>query len=206
MATILPPATVKPMTESGWSPSATTTPAAPFTRAGTDERCGQGERDRPGRDLGRAPHQGGGSRTGEPAVGPEHDVGIEHGDERLEVATPRGGEERVDHLPLTGPVGVGHGGALHPATGPAGELARRLGGAAHDLGDLVEGHGEHVVQDEGQPLARRQRLEHDQQGETDGVGEERLVLGTGGSSRLTTGSGTSAPSGSSGRRPASAAG
>ena len=43
------------------------------------------------------------------------------------------------------------------------------------LGDLVEGHVEHVVEHVGQPLGRREGVEHDQEGQADGVGEDRLV-------------------------------
>jgi hypothetical protein len=59
------------------------------------------------------------------------------------------------------------------------ELAGRLGGPVDDRRDLVERDGEHVVQDEGQPFGRGQRLEHDQQRQADRVGEQRLVLGVG---------------------------
>ena len=50
-------------------------------------------------------------RPVEAAVGPQHDVGVEHGDERLEVALARRGEEGVDDLPLGGQVGVRDGAA-----------------------------------------------------------------------------------------------
>ena len=69
--------------------------------------------------------------------------------------------------------------AADPAARPAGELARRLGRAVDDRRDLVERHGEHVVQHEREPLGRRQRLEHDEQREPDRVGQQRLVLGVG---------------------------
>ena len=35
------------------------------------------------------------------------------------------------------------------------------------------------MEDEGQPLGRAQRVEHDEEGDADGVGQERLVLGIG---------------------------
>jgi hypothetical protein len=44
--------------------------------------------------------------------------------------------------------------------------------AVEDGADLVEGNGEHVVEDAGEPPYRRQRLER----AADGVGEQRLVL------------------------------
>jgi hypothetical protein len=47
---------------------------------------------------------------------------------------------------------------------------RRVGRAVEDGADLVEGDCEHVGEDVGEPLRRRQRLGH---------GEQRLVLGVG---------------------------
>ncbi len=63
------------------------------------------------------------------------------------------------------------------AADPAGQLAGRGLGAAEDGRDLLEGHGEQVVEDEGQPLGRGQGLQHDQQRRPDRVGEQRLPLG-----------------------------
>lgn len=54
------------------------------------------------------------------------------------------------------------------------------GGAVHDPRDLVEGDGEHVVEDEGEPLGGSQGLQDDEQGETDGLGDLRRVFGVGG--------------------------
>jgi hypothetical protein len=88
--------------------------------------------------------------------------------------------ERLDDFPLGLEVGVRHRGS--PTDSPsraAGELARGLGRALDNRCDLVERDGEHVVQDEGQPFGRGQRLEHDQEREADRVGEQRLVLGIG---------------------------
>ena len=100
--------------------------------------------------------------AGEAAVGPEDDIGVEHGNERVEVTVSRGGAEPLDHLPLGGQVGIRHGrSAADAAARSAGELARRLGWALDDRGDLLERDGEHVVQDEGQSFGRGERLEHD---------------------------------------------
>jgi hypothetical protein len=66
---------------------------------------------------------------------------------------------------------------MHPAPGAAGELPRCGRRAVHDWRDLVKGHGEHVMQHEGQPLGRLQRFQHHQQRETNRVGQERFVLG-----------------------------
>jgi len=53
---------------------------------------------------------------------------------------------------------------------PRPETARRWG-------DLVEGHGEHVVQHEREPLGGCQGVE-DHERETDRVGQQRLLLGS----------------------------
>ncbi len=47
----------------------------------------------------------------------------------------------------------------------------------NDFADLGERHVEDVVQHESDPLARAQRLEHDQQRRPDRVGQQHLVLG-----------------------------
>jgi hypothetical protein len=65
---------------------------------------------------------------------------------------------------------------MHPAPGAAGELPGRGRGAIDDRRDLVKGHGEHVVQDEGQPLGRLQRFQHHQESQADRIGEERFLL------------------------------
>jgi hypothetical protein len=71
------------------------------------------------------------------------------------------------------------GGAADTAAGAAGELARRVGRALEYRGDLSEGDGEHVVQDEGESFGGGERLEHDQERQADRVGEQCLVLGVG---------------------------
>ena len=112
------------------------------------------------------------------AVGPEHDLRIEHHHERPEVAVPGGGEEGVHDLSLAGDLGDGRSGrSPHPAARPARELAGRLRRALNDRRDLVKRHVEHVVQNVCQSLGWTERLEHDQQREPDRVGEQRLVLG-----------------------------
>jgi len=47
---------------------------------------------------------------------------------------------------------------------PIEERAGCTNGTLDHRGDLLERHGEHVVQHEGEPLGRRQRVEHHQQG------------------------------------------
>jgi hypothetical protein len=98
-------------------------------------------------DLSRSAHLNG------CAVGSEHDVWVEHREKRLEVTAARGSEEGVDDLSLTGEIGVGdRGRSLHPAACAAGELPCRGRRAPHDGSDLVEGNGEQVVKQEGDPL------------------------------------------------------
>ena len=85
----------------------------------------------------------------------QHHVGVQDGDEPLEIPLARGGVEGVDDLALAGAVGRRlRRGALDPAARAAGQLAGSLGRALDHRRDLVERHGEHVVQDEGQPLGR----------------------------------------------------
>jgi len=106
------------------------------------------------------------------AVGSEHDLWVEQCEKRGEVTAARGSEEGVDDFPLASEISIGNcGRTLHPATCAARELPCRGRGAPHDGSDLVEGHGEHVVQDEGEPLGGSQRFEHHEQRGTDRVGQ-----------------------------------
>src|SRR6516225_5049371 len=79
----------------------------------------------PGDQLSPEP---GPARAVRPEVGAEHDVRVEDGQQRVEVAVPGGGQEGVNDLPLPVQVRVGHGRLLDAAPGPAGELPGRLGG------------------------------------------------------------------------------
>jgi hypothetical protein len=194
--------------------------------AGHAERPAISNHDEPRHPVNqRRPHVGGETREGDASLGDgdgathlprgaprpraavdaEHDVGVEHRDQRVEGSVARSGEEGVDQLSLAGKIDVRHRGALHPASCAARELPCRGGCAPDQRSDLVERDGEHVVQHEREPLGRRQRLEHDEQREPDRVGEQRFVLGVDASSALTIGSGTWASSGSSRRDCASAA-
>jgi hypothetical protein len=56
-------------------------------------------------------------------------------------------------------------------------LSRRARGPAHHGSDLVEGHVEHVVEDECQPLGGRQHFEYRKQREPDRVSQLCLMLG-----------------------------
>ena len=50
-------------------------------------------------------------------------------------------------------------------------------GAVDDRRDLVERHAEDVVEHEGEPLGRLERVEHDEKREADRIGEHRFGLG-----------------------------
>ncbi|HEY5394773.1 MAG TPA: hypothetical protein VIL16_05195, partial [Trebonia sp.] len=66
----------------------------------TEHRRAPGDIGRPAqhrRDLG----------PGGTAVGAEHSVGVEHGDQRAQVPVPGGGEERLDHASLSRAIGAG---------------------------------------------------------------------------------------------------
>ena len=95
------------------------------------------------------------------AVGGPHDVRVEDGDEAVEVALGGRLRERV-HRPLV-LVARGLEARALPrdvAAGARGELAHRLGRAAHDVRDLAERQLEHVVQHERRALGGRELLEH----------------------------------------------
>ena len=91
-----PCATVKPTTANGLSAGPTTSPA----RAVDERRAGERREARRAReDLRATAVRAGDRRPGaqaEPGVDAEDDVGIEHREQRVEVAGARGGEERVD--------------------------------------------------------------------------------------------------------------
>jgi hypothetical protein len=112
------------------------------------------------------------------AVGTAYDIGGQYGEQGVEVAVTGGGEERLDDTTPLGELGGGHtGDAAHPMPRPAGQLLRCGRGAVENGRDLVEGHGEQVVQHEGDPLGRAQRVEDHEHRAADRVDEHRLMLG-----------------------------
>ena len=112
------------------------------------------------------------------ALTPEYDLGVEHRQQRLEVAVARGVEERFDHPALlVQALGPGLRRSADPPTRPARELAGGGYAPLHDRRDLLERHSEHVVQHEREPLGGCQRLEHHQKRQSDRIGEQRLMLG-----------------------------
>ena len=129
---------------------------------------------------GRFPVSVGGCGFHGGAVGSQNGVGVEHGDERLEVPEARGGQESLDHLLLAAPVAGAHlVAALDAPASPAGQLASRGRRPADDRRDVLERHREEVVEHEGEALRRSERLEQNQQGRANRVGEDRLFFGTG---------------------------
>ena len=203
MATILPPvdgeghdrATARPLAVT------TTTPAAPLTSAGRTNGesranvsacCGHrlraAEHDRQARPRGAAV----GRAARRPGRAPRP----------ARRSRRRGRRRRTRRRPRAG----GRGRRRAPGPAPCTRRRARLascraaaGDALDHRRDLLERHGEHVVQHERQPLGRRQRLQHHQQRQPDRVGQQRLVLRVDPSSRLTIGSGTCTSSGSSRR-------
>jgi len=144
----------------------------PVHQRRTDEPGAARVPERVGAYLPGAVHRRG--AAGQPgAFVAEHDLRVQHGDQRVEVTVPQRGQERVDDPPLPGQVDLaGRGRALDPAAGPAGQLAGGHGGALQDGGDVVEGHGEDVVQDEGEAFGRGQGVEHHHQRRADRVGQQ----------------------------------
>ena len=111
------------------------------------------------------------------AVASEDHLGVEDGDEPVEVAVMRRRDEGVDDASLNRHVGFGSGvPRLNAAAGAARKLASRIGGALDDRRDLLEGHAEDIVQHERDAFGRRKRLEHHEQCKADRVGQQRFVL------------------------------
>ena len=133
-------------------------------------------------------------------VSAQDDVGVEELEQPAEVAVAAGGDEGVDDLAVGGR-GVAVG-SLHAAAGPGGELTGRGRRAVDDRGDVLEGHREDVVEDEREALGGLQRLEHDEQRGSHGVGGQGLALRVGAVSSgwAITGSGRRPLSSASSRR------
>src|SRR5262249_33938242 len=94
-------------------------------------------------------------RTARAGVNAQGDIRVEDLEERVEVAVAGGGEECVDDALLLSERGVRLGlRAADAAACAARQLASPVRAAAHDRSDLVERHGEHVMQDERETLRR----------------------------------------------------
>ena len=113
----------------------------------------------------RAANQRDQTRTRLPAVGAQHDLGVEDGDEAFEVTIPRRRTEGADDGLLAINIDVRNGGTLDAATGTARLLPHRRRRSADDRCELVERHGEDVMQHEGDPFGGRQGVEDNQQRE-----------------------------------------
>ena len=147
--------------------------------------------------------------AGGAAVADEGDVGGEQGQRGVEVAGAHGEGEATGEIPVgvVGPALERGTRLADAAAGPAGGLAAGLGGAADDLGDLGEGHGEHVGEEEHRPVLGAEGVEHHQEAEgerggpVDDLGRVRGVAGRGRRSappspepyRVRTGSGSHGP-------------
>ena len=178
ISTILPSATMKPITAIG--PSA----------HGDDDtgrsvhQGAESDAERPGGPCagdGRSPvdHHAEAARP-RAEVGSQDDVRIEQGDERVEVAS-RELPGRTRRPPRRCRARSGSGAGISaPLTRRRARLAscRAATGVRPTIErDLVERQLEHVVEHEGQPLGRREGVEHDEEREADRVGQQRLVLG-----------------------------
>lgn len=123
---------------------------------------------------------GGNTGDGRGLIGADHHFGVEHRDQRVEVARAQSGQKCIDNPSLLGESrGRGQISAAHTPAGTAGKLPGRGRSAADDGGDFVEGQIEHVVEDKCEALGRRQAVEDHEQGQSYRVGEDSLVFGIG---------------------------
>ena len=153
-------------------------PGAPLTIARSASGANGAPADRISRATSPAPSdRRTGEQAGSAAVHPEDDLGVEDPEQRVEVPGSGRRQERVDDATLDGHVGVRARRALADASpGATRQLTGGRGRLADDVGDLVERHGKDVVEHERQALGRRQRLEHDQERDPDGVGHDDVAL------------------------------
>jgi hypothetical protein len=107
-----------------------------------------------------AVQQEGGICAQSAAIDPQLDVGIEHFQKRIEVATARRGQERIDDPSLSREVAVGPRRVAQPAAGSAGELLGCRFGAVERGGNVGEWHAEHVVRHKCESLCGSERVEH----------------------------------------------
>jgi len=126
-------------------------------RLPSDSRCAANNRGR--------------GRAARAEVGSQDDVGVEQGDQGVEVTTSGCQKEGIDYRALTSEVGVGDLGASDPAPCPTRQLPGRNRGSTHHGGDLLERQLEHVVEHEGQALSRSQSIQYDLERQADRVGE-----------------------------------
>jgi len=151
----------------------------PVDQCGVQPGVGEREPERLAGDRRRAAHYGGRGRSHGAVIGPQHHVGVEQRDERVEVAATRGAEEGVDDDALTREIGIRgpEVRALHASSGATRELSRRDRRSADHRPDLVERQLEHVVEHERETLRGREGVEHDEHREPDRVGKHGFLLG-----------------------------
>ena len=88
-------------------------------------------------------------------------MGIEHGEESLNICRAQGRQKCVDGFALLGELcGFGVRRTLHATTDATGQLARGLGRTANDSADFLERQGEDVVQHKREAFGRREPVEH----------------------------------------------
>ena len=150
-----------------------------MTIAGSASGANGAPADRISRATSPAPVIGGrASKPGAAAVHPEDDLGVQDPHERVEITGPGSRQERIDNATLDRHVRIRAWRTFaDAATGATRQLAGGRGRLAHDIGDLVERDGKHVVQDEREAFGGCQGLEHDEQGDPDGIGKDDVVLG-----------------------------
>ena len=118
ISTILPSRIVTPITATGCPFGAATRPGVPLTSAGRAWRPIAAKRSGlPGHRPSTANQLGRSERAG-PGVGAEHDVGVEHGEQAVEVALAGGREKGVDKSAAAGR-------GRRPVTGAAPRSRRR---------------------------------------------------------------------------------
>ena len=152
-----------------------TAPAAPLTTAGRTWRCGRGVAPGQPGDRGCPSHR---TLSGRAEIAAQRHVGVQNGDQPIQVAGTSGGEESVDDGVLGHQVGVRAGrGLLNALPCPAGQFAGGLRRPLDDRRDLVERDREHVVQDERQSFGRCQGVQNHEQRQSHRIGQHRLMLG-----------------------------
>jgi hypothetical protein len=108
----------------------------------------------------------------------EHNGGIKNRDEAVEITGAGGGEERIDHFPLSCPICTGRGYlcTFHTTSCSAGQLPRCGRRSLHNWSNLFEPQLKHVMKDKGQALGRRQGFEDDEESQPNRIREYDLVL------------------------------
>src|SRR2546430_3908838 len=136
MSTIRPFAVGKAKATRALPPGDHTSPGAPLTSGGWAARA----RPEKVAATARAPRTSLGVPAVTGPVGSQYNARVEHREKRVELTTPRSGEEGVHNFSLTNSIGIGNRRCtLDPAPCAAGELPGRGWGAIHNWSDLFEG-------------------------------------------------------------------